>query len=78
MQNKTKIFRLEGRVQHYAWGGNEYIPALLSQGNPDRKPFAEYWMGAHDNAPAMVVTEAGKIPLNEFIAKDPAGLLGEK
>jgi mannose-6-phosphate isomerase len=78
MQNNTKIFRLEGKVQHYAWGGNEYIPALLSQGNPDRKPFAEYWMGAHDNAPALVVTEAGKIPLNEFIAKDPATLLGEK
>jgi mannose-6-phosphate isomerase len=78
MQNNTKIFRLEGKVQHYAWGGNEYIPALLSQGNPDRKPFAEYWMGAHDNAPALVVTEAGKIPLNEFIAKDSATLLGEK
>jgi mannose-6-phosphate isomerase len=35
-------------------------------------------MGAHDNAPALVVTEAGKIPLNEFIAKDSATLLGEK
>jgi mannose-6-phosphate isomerase len=78
MQNNTKIFRLEGRVQHYAWGGSEYIPSLLSQENPDRKPFAEYWMGAHDNAPALVVTAEGKIPLNEFIAKDPAAMLGGK
>lgn len=78
MQNNTKIFRLEGKVQHYAWGGNAYIPSLLSQGNPDGKPFAEYWMGAHDNAPSLVVTSEGKIPLNEFIAKDPLGLLGKQ
>lgn len=78
MQNNTKIFRLEGRVQHYAWGGKDYIPSLLSQQNTDGKPFAEYWMGAHVNAPALVVTEEGKIPLNEFIAKKPAALLGEK
>lgn len=78
MQNNTKIFRLEGRVQHYAWGGSDYIPALLSQENPGKKPFAEYWMGGHDNAPALVVTAEGKIPLNEFIAKNPASLLGKK
>ncbi|MBO9632494.1 MAG: mannose-6-phosphate isomerase, class I [Chitinophagaceae bacterium] len=78
MQNNTKIFRLEGKVQHYAWGGNEYIPSVLAQNNPDKKPFAEYWMGAHVNAPALVVTAEGKVPLDEFIAQDPATKLGKK
>lgn len=77
MQNNTKIFRLEGKVQHYAWGGSDYIPALLSRQNPEKQPFAEYWMGGHDNAPALVVTAEGKIPLNEFIAGNPATLLGK-
>jgi mannose-6-phosphate isomerase len=73
-----KIFRLEGKVQHYAWGGNRFIPALLNQPNENDQPFAEYWMGAHDNVPSLVVLPGGgKQPLNEFIKSDPAGILGE-
>lgn len=72
-----KIFRLEGKVQYYAWGGNRFIPNLLGQTNDDDKPFAEYWMGAHENVPSIVVLQDGsRQPLNEFIKKDPAGILG--
>lgn len=78
MHNNTKIFRLEGKVQHYAWGGSQYIPALLSVSNSDNQPFAEYWMGAHDNVPSLVVTAEGKVALNEFIAAQPALILGSK
>nr|WP_315816275.1 type I phosphomannose isomerase catalytic subunit [Paraflavitalea speifideiaquila] len=46
MDNRTKISKLAGKVQPYAWGGSQFIPALLGQSNPDNKPFAEYWMGA--------------------------------
>ena len=54
MEKERKVFKLQGRVQHYAWGGAEYLPALLSVDNREHKPFAEYWMGAHENAPAVL------------------------
>ena len=52
MQQEKKVFKLKGKVQQYAWGGSSYLPRLLSLPNPDNKPFAEYWLGAHVNAPA--------------------------
>ena len=54
MKQDRKVFKLQGKVQHYAWGGSDYIPKLLSLENPEGKPYAEYWMGAHDNAPAVL------------------------
>lgn len=78
MDNSTKISKLQGKVQPYAWGGSQFIPALLQQDNPEKKPFAEYWMGAHDNAPADVVGANGqKQALNALVAQDPATLLGK-
>jgi mannose-6-phosphate isomerase len=78
MSLSSKIFRLEGKVQHYAWGGSRFIPALLGQSNDSGKPFAEYWMGAHENVPSIVVMPDGsRKPLNEFIKTDPAGILGD-
>jgi mannose-6-phosphate isomerase len=77
--SNTKIFKLNGKVQHYAWGGSDFIPALLHLSNTDQKPFAEYWMGAHDNVPSELVLSNGATqPLNEFIKNNPAGILGEK
>jgi mannose-6-phosphate isomerase len=73
MSDKNNIFRLTGKVQHYQWGGFEYIPALLGIPNSQHQPFAEYWLGAHENAPAQL--ESGK-DLNQFIKENPA-YLGE-
>ena len=42
--------------------------------NTQHQPFAEYWLGAHDNAPAQLDSGQG---LNELIVKNP-GYLGEK
>lgn len=78
MSNSTKIFKLEGKVQHYAWGGSKFLPLLLDKPNPDNQPFAEYWMGAHINAPSMVVLPNGeKEPLDTFIAAQPDAILGK-
>ncbi len=77
MRKENKVFQLQGKVQHYAWGGSTYLPKLLAIANPENKPFAEYWMGAHDNAPSGIVAEEGILPLNEYIKKAPADLLGE-
>ena len=70
-----KIFKLEGVVQHYDWGGFAYIPSLLGQPITEEK-YAEYWMGAHDKAPAKVVPTGQH--LDEFIGEDPRKTLGKK
>ena len=77
MKKDNKVFKLQGKVQHYNWGGSTYLPQLLSLPNADHKPFAEFWMGAHDNAPALVLTD-GKdgIALNKYIGERPDDILG--
>src|ERR1700742_2547980 len=80
MKKDNKVFKLQGKVQHYAWGGFEYLPRLLSLPNPDNKPFAEYWMGAHQNAPSDLLLEEGEtvkaIALDKYIQQQPEGTLG--
>jgi len=75
MVQKQNVFKLKGKIQPYAWGGSTYLPRFLSVPNPENKPFAEYWLGAHDNAPAEL---EGATPskLNEYIRQQPEPLLG--
>ena len=49
-----RLFKIKGIVQHYSWGGYDFIPNLLGIDNIERKPFAEYWLGAHPNHPASI------------------------
>lgn len=72
MERDQKVFRLQGKVQHYAWGGFTFLPALLHIANPDQRPFAEYWLGAHENAPA----ELDGTTLNSYIGRHPEITLG--
>ncbi|HXB94517.1 MAG TPA: mannose-6-phosphate isomerase, class I [Puia sp.] len=72
MNKEQKVFRLQGKVQHYAWGGSTFLPALLHIENPEHRPFAEYWLGAHDNAPAEMDGKA----LNGYIRQHREAALG--
>lgn len=72
------IFKLKGKILHYAWGGAQYLPELLGISNPDGKPFAEYWMGAHPLAPAELVTPNGRLSLVEGILSNPTAFLSER
>ena len=74
MTNKNNLFKLTGKVQHYQWGGLSFIPQLLGIDNSAQQPFAEYWLGAHENAPAQL--ENGQT-LSAFIQRYPEHL-GEK
>jgi mannose-6-phosphate isomerase len=65
-------------VQYYAWGGYEYIPQLLGFNNSQKKPCAEYWLGAHPSAPGMLQTDDGEQSWYELIKQDPVGYLGEQ
>src|SRR6476620_8630720 len=69
------IYKLKGVVQHYSWGGSEFIPHLIGIANPDQKPFGEYWLGAHPNSPAVLEEE--NISLNKFIADHTRETLGQ-
>lgn len=72
-----KIYRLKGTVQHYPWGGFQFIPGLLGIDNPANRPFAEYWLGTHPSASSSLILEEGTIPLDKLLAAQPE-LLGEK
>lgn len=76
--NDQKILSLRGAIQHYDWGGFDFIPDLIGKDNTEQKPYAELWMGAHSLAPSQVVQQNGTFPLDKFIAKSPAETLGEK
>jgi len=72
-----KLFRLKGRIQNYAWGGKKFLPELLGI-DPRDIPYAEYWMGAHTNAPSMVLSDNVERPLDEFLREDPDQKLGSE
>jgi mannose-6-phosphate isomerase len=70
------VLRLQGVVQHYDWGGHDFIPDLLGMENPTRQPFAELWIGAHAKAPSVAEVPGGQVPLDELIAEAPEAMLG--
>ena len=63
------IYPLKGKVQHYAWGGYDFIPHLLSTENKEKKPYAEYWLGAHPNHPSIIRQNNNELPLDQFISE---------
>lgn len=70
------VLPLHGVVQHYDWGGYDFIPGLLGIANSDRRPFAELWMGAHPMAPATADVAGIAVPLDRLIAEAPERILG--
>ena len=79
LEMKTKkIFRIEGKVQHYDWGGKSFIPNLISEKNPSNITYAEYWLGAHTKAPSMVKVQKENISLDVFLNQNLRENLGLK
>ncbi len=70
------FLRLEPNIQHYSWGGYSYIPHWMGLDNPDKKPFAEAWYGAHPNHPSFIVTGHDRTSLKDRIDTDPQNELG--
>ncbi|QFZ53835.1 mannose-6-phosphate isomerase, class I [Oceanihabitans sp. IOP_32] len=71
----SKLFALKGEIQNYAWGGTNFIPDLLGIGSTSEK-YAEYWLGAHKKAPAVITTATGKQELDAYILANPIKSLG--
>jgi mannose-6-phosphate isomerase len=77
MVEEAGVLTLQGVVQHYDWGGHDFIPELLGIENPTRKPFAELWIGAHAKAPSIAEVGGVQEPLDELIAEAPDEILGQ-
>lgn len=71
-------YKLQGIHRHYEWGGKTFLPHLMGLTNDASQPFAEYWMGAHPSAPAIVETPLGNSSLDQLIDQDPVQFLGAK
>jgi mannose-6-phosphate isomerase len=73
---EASVFPLQGVVQHYDWGGSDFIPALLGVENAAGQPFGELWIGAHDKAPSIVEVTGAQVALDKLIAEQPEAMLG--
>ncbi len=65
-------------VQHYGWGGLDYIPDLLGVQNKNRKPFAELWIGAHPDLPSTATIHGVDVPLQVLIEGAADQILGRE
>ncbi len=73
MTEPAVVAPIAGVAQHYAWGDPTSIPGIVGL-EPDGRPFAEWWLGAHPKAPA---TLADGTTLDDRIAEAPADWLGD-
>ncbi len=67
---------LSGAIQPYPWGSREFLPQIMGV-PPTGEPQAELWLGAHPRAPSVLRRSGTNRPLNQVIADDPIGELGE-
>ncbi|MFQ1945388.1 mannose-6-phosphate isomerase, class I [Aeromonas veronii] len=68
---------MQNPIQGYDWGSHDSLTTLFGIPNPQGKPQAELWMGAHPNG-CSEVTLAGSVQkLSSVIDRAPAAALGE-
>lgn len=70
------MYPLRPALRHYDWGDTSVIPELLGV-EADGSPWAEAWWGAHPAGPSSVEKDGMWRLLDEVIAEDPFGTLGE-
>jgi mannose-6-phosphate isomerase len=73
---RPRLLRLKGAVQHYAWGGYDFIPELVGIDNSRHEPCAELWIGAHPLAPATTELDGVELPLSALLERAPEVIIG--
>ncbi|MET4538520.1 mannose-6-phosphate isomerase [Arthrobacter bambusae] len=68
---------LTGARRSYDWGSMTSMPEFLGT-HPDGKPFAELWLGAHPTGPSTISGPTGTEGLDEWVARDRLGNLGQR
>lgn len=72
------FFPMTNPIQNYAWGSKTAMQQLFAIENPTNEPQAELWMGAHPNGCSCVTIAGQQVKLSDFIAQNPALILGEQ
>lgn len=65
---------LDGALRPYPWGSRTLLAQLRGEPAPTAQPEAELWFGAHPGSPSRI----NGTGLDEIIAADPVGALGER
>ncbi|MDB1124927.1 mannose-6-phosphate isomerase, class I [Vibrio algarum] len=73
--NTQCFFPMQNVIQDYAWGSRTSINQLFDIENPESKPQAEIWMGAHPNGCSKIVENGEEQLLSDFINLDKSGIL---
>ncbi|WP_145534231.1 mannose-6-phosphate isomerase [Yersinia alsatica] len=69
--------KMKNAVQNYAWGSTNALTELYGIANPQAKPMAELWMGAHPKSSSEVADANGQWhSLRDVIEQDPDANLG--
>ncbi|MGY3943100.1 mannose-6-phosphate isomerase, class I [Aeromonas tecta] len=68
---------MKNPIQGYDWGSHDALTRLFGIPNPDNKPQAELWMGAHPNGCSEVSLAGSAQKLSAVIDAAPAATLGE-
>ncbi len=76
-RKRPRPLSLRCGVQHYDWGGHDYIPDLVGIENKDRRPYAELWIGAHPDLPSMATIQGVDVPLQALIGGAADEMLGK-
>jgi mannose-6-phosphate isomerase len=71
-----RVARLDGTVQHYAWGSRHTLAALRERPVPSDAPEAELWLGAHPRGPSRLFDGRSPEALDTAIAREPVRMLG--
>ncbi|MFV0575411.1 MAG: mannose-6-phosphate isomerase, class I [Vibrio sp.] len=69
---------MQNVIQDYAWGSTTSVNQLFGIPNPDNKPQAEIWMGAHPNGCSQITLDGETVRLDEVINQDKTVILGER
>jgi len=75
-KKNPRVLRLQCSVQHYDWGDPHAIPAILGRPNPQKRPFAELWAGAHPDLPSQAIVDGVRVPLNQLMRSAAREILG--
>ncbi|MFZ7158550.1 mannose-6-phosphate isomerase, class I [Avibacterium gallinarum] len=68
------LYPLNGQLQHYVWGGHQFLPEFLGIPAEQNQYYAEWWLGDHSSAPSIIEENGTSEPLNAFLAKNPTAL----
>ena len=69
------IYRLKNEIKNYSWGSEDLLFKYFGIENPQKRPQAEMWMGAHPGAPSQLI--GLDKDLLTFIRESPEKTLGE-